>query len=152
MRRLDKRILDAQIEVFLEWGRRRNIIPPDYREWLELFAIHSVKTDILDVDDSDIDPFMELVYSKVYNTITREKARKAIEQMIRYYAARNRNGQAQLTKGRPPHISEIAKTQNYRKMGLPLRDIAKLMGKNLSLIHRWTKYPLQGREDSVIPR
>ena len=153
MKKLDKRILDSQIEVFLEWGRRSNTTSERWREWLELFAIHSIKTDVLDIDQVDIDNFMKIVYDKSNHPISLSEARIAITQLTRYYMARTRNAKLRMIMGRPPHIGQIELAQKYRKMkdekGNPLsfRDIAKLMGKNISLVHRWVRYPLnKGQE------
>lgn len=143
MKRLGERILESQIDVFCEWGRRYNILSHyRTREWLELFALHSTKTDILDVNDDDIDEYLKVIYSKYQNQIWRADARTSITLMRRYYAARTKNGLAKIGRGRPPHISQIEQAQKYRKMGLKYHDISKLMNRGVSLIHRWVKYPL----------
>lgn len=148
MKKLDKRILDAQIEVFLNAGERYNFV--SYRQsktYLDLFAMHSTKTDIYDVDEADIASFETLVNQRYQHFIYRENALMAVRSMKRFYAARTKNAQTRWRRGRPPHISQIAKTQEYRKKGLKLKDIAVLMGKPLSLVHRWIKYPLNGGEE-----
>ena len=140
--RTSQRILESQIEVFLDWSRRHTGGGDSYRVYLELFALNTLKTDMVDVVQQDIDDYMKIVYSKWANPIWREQAFRAVEQMKRYYSARTKNGLQRLGRGRPPHISQIQKAQDYRKMGLKLRDIAKLMDKHIPLIHRWLKYPL----------
>lgn len=146
MKKLDKRILDAQIDVFLEWSRRQGgQVREAQHEYLYLFATHSEKTDVLDVNEEDIERFLTLDVGRFHYSHRKEDARKALTKLTRFYEARGRNGKTRLTRGRPPHIGEIAKTQEYRKMGLTLKDISKLMGKPLSLVHRWTKYRLKDR-------
>lgn len=151
MKKLDKRILDAQIEVFLAWGARHrsSTSGESARSYLTTFARHTYKTDILDVTQEDVDEFIASEHLPYPHQ--KERGRSVLDQMRRFYVARVRNGKQRLVSGRAPHISEIAEVQRLRKMrdekGSPLsfRNISKIMGKQLSLVHRWSRYPLSGR-------
>ncbi len=152
MKKLDKRILDSQIEVFCEWGRRHAGYGGNFgRSYLELFAIHTSKTDILDVTQEDVEIFINSEHLPYPHQ--KERARSVIGQMRRFYVARVRNGRQRLVGGRPPAISAIGEVQRLRNMKdekgnkLSFRNIAKIMGKQLSLVHRWSKYPLPKRGD-----
>lgn len=146
MTRLDQRILQSQVDVFVEWGRRYNISSSDHRRWLEIFLQNTDKTDILDVTEEDRNHFLEIVKTKTYSQHDYNTARKAIDSLMRYYSARTKNGKRRDTRGRPPHIGNIKRVQTYRKKGLTFRDISKLVDRPVSLVHRWAKYPLN-RED-----
>lgn len=142
-----KTLLKSQAEVFLEWGRRNSVASLSYRYWLEMFIQDTHYTDVIDVKLEDIDLFVGKRQDIIRTKYTEQSARRALVSFLRFYMARSKNGKLRMREGRPPHISEIAKTQQYRKMGLPLKDISKLMGKNISLIHRWIKYPLDKLKD-----
>lgn len=156
MRKLDKRILDDQIRVFYEWGRRMNNASQGGHtedvHYLEMFATFTHRTDILDVEDQDVQEFLDSQIEGLTYPHQRDKALKSINKMRRFYSARTKQGNKRMVPGRPPHIGEIAQAQEYRKMRdshgkpLSLKEISRLMGnKSLSLIHRWVKYPLKDR-------
>lgn len=151
--RTSKKILELQIEVFLEWGRRNGIVSTDYREWFLLFLLFTDRHDVMDITLEDIDFFIENEHTVNRTQYSQHSARKALRALQRFYMARSRNGKAKLKGGRPPHLDEISQVQKYRKMvdekGKPLsfRAITKIMGKPIALVHRWSKYPLKKNED-----
>lgn len=148
MRRLkEKELLEQQVRVFMEWGTRHGIVTSEYVRWLELFIAVTHKTDILDVTDDDLDFFMSQVYNTENSQHSRSNARKAVQAIRRYYGARSKNAKKRDTMGRPAHIGEIRKAQNYRKMGLNLSEIGKLMGRYKSQIHRWVHYSLDSQKE-----
>lgn len=139
----EKTLLDKQIDVFLSWAIKKNTGSSSYKEWLDLFCRFTAKTDILDVTDEDVDLFMEMVDNIENGQYRKNEAYKAIFGLRRYYMARGKNGNIKLKEGRPPRVDKIEKVQEYRKKGLAYRDIAKLVGSHLSLVYRWSKYPLE---------
>lgn len=142
MKKLDKKILDKQVDVYLEWGRRTNTVGYMHtKEWLDLFTRHSTKTDIMDVDDEDEGYFKTRIYQLARTPYERTQAEKALRGMRKFYGARGKNATRRDVMGRPPHLGEIEQVQKYRKMGLKLREIERLTGKGISLIHKWIAYP-----------
>lgn len=135
-----KKLLEAQIEVFLEWGRRNSIASVSYKEWLDLFAVSTGKHDILDITEEDIDLFIKKRQDIIRTQYNEQNARKALRAFRKFYMARSKNGREKLREGRPPHTDEINQAKKYRGMGLSFREISKLMSKNVSLVHRWVGY------------
>jgi hypothetical protein len=142
MKTLNRTIIVSQIDVYMEWGVRHNVISREYGKWLELFVENCPKTDILDVDEEDVNNFRGVLREEIVSGLDRQRAELALKGMRKFYEARSKNGHHRMTVGRPPSISEIRKAQEYRKKGLTIGEIGKIMGKYKSQVHRWIKYPL----------
>lgn len=139
MSRLENKLLSKQIEVFLEWCRRSNLTGASYREFLAEFAGFTLKEDIMDVSDEDVELWIAHLLETQNAQYQRLNGKKAVEALIRFYKARGVNGRKKEARGRPMDISGREQATKYRNMGLTLRETAKLTGKNLSWIHRVTK-------------
>lgn len=139
---LEKLMLEKQIDVYLDWGRRRNIGSIGYKEFLNLFLANTTRTDVLDMTNDDVAMFIGLARQTYASKHYQESARRAIEGLVRFYDARGKNGLKTGKMGRPPHLNEIEQVQKYRNLGLKLREISRLTGKDLSQVHRWIKFPL----------
>lgn len=126
-----KRILDSQIEVFLDAGRE------GYREWLELFAQNCLKSSISEVEESDVESYLKLVYTSVNTQFAYEQAAKSIRQLRKYYMARSKNLTMTGREGRPPAVEKILRAHEYKAKGLRLTEIAKLLDSDPALVHRW---------------
>lgn len=144
---MKKNILEEQVSVFLEWTRRNSGASLSYQEWLAQFMEYTEKTDIVDVSYEEVDLFVQKVYNERNSSLAPINARKAVNSLMRFYMARSKNGKSKLGKGRPLHIGEIEQTQKYRKMGLTFKEVSKLMGKNVSLVHRWAMRKLDSQKD-----
>lgn len=136
---MNKKLLQKQIEVYLEWARRSNILGHDYQSLLEEFSLFTLKEDILDVSQEDKELWIGHLFQTKTLTHERVHGKKAVEALLRFYQARGVNGRKKEAPGRPMDISGREQVQKYRNMGLTLRDIEKLTGKQLSWIHRVTK-------------
>ncbi len=130
--------------MFLDWGIRHRMASESYREWLVLFRDFTLKDDITDVIQEDVDLFHQYVYDKVKHRVLTEEAQRALAAMIRFYKARGKNGVTRNRGGRPPAISQIRQAQEYQKKGLKLWEISKLLGSDKSLVHRWLKRKIDG--------
>lgn len=139
MRKLDKKLLVKQIEVFLEWCRRANLEGHAYRECLAEFSDHTAKEDIMDIQDEDVERWIAYLFETRTAQYQREEGKRAVEALVRFYKARGKNGRQKETRGRPMDISGREQALRYRNMGLKLREVAKLTGKDVSWIHRVTK-------------
>lgn len=146
--RFGKSLIEQQIEVFLEWGRRAGITPEYYREWLGLFVRVINKKDIMEVVQEDVDLFMQRVYDSHDSSHYQKQAQTSVRAIIRFYMARSKNAAKRVGRGRPLHIDQIKKAQDYKKKNkLSLTEIGKLLGGDKpidkSQISRWLKKPLE---------
>lgn len=139
MRKLDKKLLEKQIEVFLEWTRRKNLTGLYYANYLGEFARFTSKEDILDIKDDDLDLWIAHLFESRHTQHERLDGKRAVEALVRFYRARGVNGAKKESRGRPMDISGREQVQKYRNMGLKLKEIEKLTGKHFSWIHRVTK-------------
>lgn len=139
MRRLDKKLLKKQIEVFLEWSRRSNIQGSSYLSYLEEFSDFSSKEDIMDVQNEDVEIWIAHLFEHYDSLYERLAGKRAVEALIRFYKARGVQGRRNESRGRPMDISGREQAKKYRNMGLTLRETAKLTGKHITWIHRVTR-------------
>lgn len=135
----DKHLLIKQSEVFLEWARRANMMGPDYQNSLMEFCVFTTKEDIVDIKDADLELWIAHLFESKPAQHEISQGKKAVEAFVRFYRARGVNGRKKDMRGRPMDISGREQAQKYRNMGLKLREVAKLTGKNLNWIHRVTK-------------
>lgn len=147
MRRTNKKLLEKQIDVFIEWATRHGVGSTDYTEWLYEFKIFTDKVDVCDVRDEDVESFMNHIYNKTNGAFRLRQAKIAIQSFTRFYSARGKNGIRRNVMGRPRNISQIEKAKKYRKQGLSYRDIGKLLQSDVSQVHRWIKYPDLEKEE-----
>lgn len=143
MAKPDKALLRKQADVYIAWGRRNDKVPYSYDGWIQLFINTLAKTDIMDVDEKDIEKFLSGPAFQVSRMPSeRITSRKAVEGFKNYYEARTKNGKNRRQVGRPAHLSEIERVKLYRKMGLKYKEIERLTGKKISILHRWIHYKL----------
>lgn len=146
---LDKTILDKQIEVYLEWGRRHNTSGSGFmdKDWLRFFAKTCTKIDVTDITDHDLEFFYEKVYHVARTPTENAHAHKAVRGLLRFYGARGKNHATRVKRGRPPQLDQISRVKNYRQMGLKLKEIKQLVGKDMGQISRWLKQSYPQKND-----
>lgn len=144
MRSKEKELLHKQVDVFLSHPHYIG----EYGTWLRWYVDVSNYVSIFDmVLDDDAEEKERLYFEmrcaeEIKSHFERDRALKAFDSFCRFYTARARTANTREKMGRPPHLSEIKKAQAYRKKGLKLKEIAALMDKQVTVIHRWVNYDI----------
>lgn len=148
MRKLEKTVLVSQINVFLQWCERSGISASNYEEYLWEFKDYTSRTDALDITKTDLERYLAHIHESsggvTYRVIS---ARKAIQQLMKFYTARSKNGRKRLGAGRPPKLDDAKAVFDYRglrdKRGEPVlsfAQIGRIMGKDKGRI--WNLYKM----------
>lgn len=140
---ISNKLLNLQMEVFLEWGKRHNTTSMNYREWIELFIQDTEKQDVLDITSKDVDQFVDKRYDVIKTKGTEIAARKALSSFLRFYIARSKNGTKRMRSGRPveshEEINMVGELRTLTTKPPSFRAIARMLNADVRQIYRWYK-------------
>ena len=142
MKRLNKILLNKQMDVYLQWGIRNHVASSGYRFWLDLFCKKTHRTDVLDITEEDIDLFFQMVDNVENARYRKNEARKAILGFTRYYMARTKNGKTRIGRGRPQRTEQVERVKMMREMDEPMtfREIARALKADVGQVYKWFTY------------